>query len=465
MGITSGLASFSVGTTFKDLPDDVVSTSKDMLLNILGVTLAGSVHKTSDIINQYAGELGNAADCTLIGRAARSSATGAALVNGTMAHVLDYDENVQRRGNHPSNSIMPAVLAAGELRKASGAELLEAFVIGCEVSTKIGAAGDFDALKPTMWRYGWHLEGVACTIGATAAVGKLLGLDQEAMENAFGIATSEASGVQVNYGTSTKSLHSGRAAMNGVMAASLAEKGFTGARNALEDENGLLGCYRRDNNVDADDFIAHVGRPYDVVDPGVGLKAYPCASATHSALGAVDHIVGEHGIRHTDVERVRISVPPRLGNTRRMITHPVSGLEGKFSIHYCVAVTLVHGTPRMEHFTDEAVLGDERVRAMLDRITVTADEEATKEVPRPSTAVVTMADGSRLTYRNEFPKGHPRNPMTAAELEAKFLDCSKGLLSEAAARAVIDKVRGLETADSVLDLAACLAASPSSSAS
>ena len=456
MGITSGLAAFAISTQLDDVGEDVRKASKEMLLNIFGVTLAGSVTETSDIICDYAREVGSGDQATLLGRGERSTPTLAALVNGTMAHVLDFDEHVARRGNHPSNTLMPTVLAVGEQLGVSGAEMLAAFIVGCEVSTKIGAAGDFDLLKPTMWSHGWHLEGVACTIGATAAAGKLLGLDQDQMENALGIAVSEAAGVQVNYGTSTKSLHSGRAAMNGVMAASLAVKGFTGAHNALEDENGFLGCYRRDHNVDPDEFLVKVGNPYDVIDPGVGIKPYPCASATHTAIDAVHRVMTDNDVDFADVESLLLSLPPRHGNTRRVITHPVSGLEGKFSIPYCVAVTMVHGNPRMENFSDTAVAGDAPVLGLLDHISLEFTETVTADVARPATATIVRKDGSRLGHRSPYPKGHPKNPMSAGEIEGKFIDCARGHLAKDDVRAVIDLVAGIEKLDSLTDLTARL---------
>jgi 2-methylcitrate dehydratase PrpD len=456
MGITSGLAAFAISTELRDAGEDVRIASKEMLLNIFGVTLAGSVAQTSDIICAYSREVGSGDQATLLGRSERSTPTLAALVNGTMAHVLDFDEHVARRGNHPSNTLMPTVLAVGEQLGVTGAELLAAFIVGCEVSTKIGAAGDFDLMKPTMWSHGWHLEGVACTIGATAAAGKLLGLNQERMENALGIAVSEAAGVQVNYGTSTKSLHSGRAAMNGVMAASLAAKGFTGARNALEDENGLLGCYRRDHNVDADEFLARVGNPYDIIYPGVGIKPYPCASSTHTAIDAVHRVMTDNDVKCDDIESLVLKLPPRHGNTRRVISHPETGLEGKFSIQYCAAVTMVHGAPRMDNFTDEAVMGDGAVAELLDRVTLEFSETVTPDIARPATATIVLKDGSRLAHRSPYPKGHPKNAMSPAEIEAKFLDCARGHIADGAAREVVRLVDRLEELDNLTGLASSL---------
>lgn len=451
MSLTRELAGFVKEVSFQDLPDEVIEKSKEMILNIVAVTLAGSSEETSQIITRYVSLAGGDGQSTVIAQGRRSSAANAALANGTMAHVLDFDENVQRRGNHPSNAIFPTVAAVGEMLGSSGLEVVESFAIGCEVSTKIGAAGDFEAAKPTMWRHGWHLEGVACTIGAAAAAAKLFGLNSDQVANAFAISASQASGVQANYGTSTKSLHSGMAAMNGVMAALLAKDGFTGAGDALESPVGFLGCYRRDADIDEEEFFARLANPFDVIFPGVGFKPFPCASVTHGSVSATLELVGESGIRHHQVDSVHVSCPARSGSRRRVITKPASGLESKFSIDYCVAVALVHGSPRMTHFTDEA-LRDEEVMEMVDLINVSFDEPVTDPESRPATVEVRLKDGSVLTKTVPFPKGHPRNPLSESELNDKFMYCSNEVLSSQAANRVVDMIRNLEQVRDVSDL-------------
>lgn len=457
MGITSRLARFVVETSFPDIPGDVVERSKEMMLNAAAVGLAGSTEDEGRIIVEYVREVGGRPECTLLGARTRSSAPSAALANGLMVHVLDYDENVQRRSNHPSNAIFPTVMAMSERLAASGEQALASFAIGCEVSTKIGAIGDLDELFSRIYRNGWHVEGVGGAIGAAAAAGKLLGLDQERMENAFGMAVSQASGVQANYGTSAKSLHCGQAAMHGIMSATLAKRGFTGARNAIEDPKGFLACYRGDRDVDEDGFVSRLGRPYDIIDPGVRLKLYPCASATHTSVDAALHLVREHRFRLDDVRAVRVSVAPGVA-TREAFARPATGLEAKFSMSYCVAVALAYGAPRMEHFSDEAVR-DPTVGALLDRVSTSADEVPTRDMPRPSTVTVTLADGRRLTYRQRYPRGHPDDPMTAAELDAKVASCAGRVLSLDAVRRVIAGFRGLDTMADVTPLFASLGAS------
>ena len=455
MGLTSRLAAFAVGRSFSDIPAQAIGNCKQMMLNAAAVGLAGSAEKEGQIIAEYVQQVGGSTHCTVIGTAIRTSPVNAALANGTMVHVLDYDEAILRRANHPSNSIYPTVMALGEQLAATGKEALAAFTIGCEVSTKIGIVGDLDKLQPPISSLGWHLEGVAGTIGSTAAAGKLLKLGQEQMENALAIAVSEASGIKSNFGTSTKSLHCGRAAMNGIMAAMLAQKGFTGAKDAIEGPKGFLDCFRRDRNVDEDDFIRQLGNPFDVVDPGMALKLYPCGSATHTAIDAALRLRSEHKINPKEVRSVRVAIPPHMAMP---FPRPETGLQGKFSVHYCVATALVHGQPRIHHFTDAAVR-DPEVVAMLDKTTVETTEKATKEVSRPSTVALTLAGGQEIACRIEHPKGHPSDPLTAQELEDKFLYCSRDILPPERRECVIAQFRRLEELSNVQPLFSALGGS------
>lgn len=456
MGLTSRLAAFAVDTEFADLPPDVVSVSTEMMLNAAGVGLAGSREDEGRILTAYVERSGASPRSTVLGAAFRSSPEGAALANGTMVHVLDFDENVERRANHPSNVLLPTVMAVGEDLGSTGQAVVAAFAIGCEISTKLGAIGDLDEQFPTMSSFGWQMMAVAGTFGAAAAAGRLLGLGQTEMENAFGLACSQAAGLQVNHGTSAKSIQAGWSAMRGIQCATLAGQGCTGARDGIEAENGFLAAYRRDATIDEDAFIARLGHPFDIIDPGVRLKIYPCGSLTHVSIEALLRLRDDHAFSAEEVRSVRVSVPARWDHSVYPVTHPQTGLEAKFSIAYCIAVTLVDGAPQARHFTDAAV-HDPAVGRLLDLVTVVADELPTPTASRPSTVTVELADGRVLTHRAEFAKGHQNNPVTVRELDAKFLACSQDVLTAPVARELISGFRDLPIASDVRPLFSKLA--------
>lgn len=463
MGITSRVAAFAVGTTFDDVPREVIDVSKDMMLNAAGVGLAGAAQPDAQILTRYTEELGGPGECTVIGARFRAPAPNAALANGMLVHVLDFDENVERRANHPSNVLFPAVMAVGEQVGSSGRDVVAAFAVGVEASILIGAAGDLDAPYPRMASFGHSPGPVAGTFGATVAAGRLLGLDQEQMENALGIAAGQAAGLAANHGTSTKGFQAGRAAMSGIMAATLAKRGFTGVRTALEVDSGFYAAYRRDNDLDEDEFAARLGNPYNVIDPGVRLKIFPNSSLTHTTLEAVLRLREAHAIDPEQVAAVHVSMPPPRGkgaakelHLGAALPHPKTGLEAKFSTPYAVAVALVYGPLQQHHFTDEAV-DDPRIVPLLDKVTVSGDEVVDASAPHAATVTITMNDGSVLTYRATHPRGHRKNPVTAADIDAKFLGCSRDVLATDAALRVIAQFRDLEHLPDVRPLFASLA--------
>jgi len=444
MGITSRLATFALETSFSGIPVPVVERSKEMMLNAAGIGLAGVREPEGPIITEFVRERGGTPTCTILGADFKSTPENAALANGTLVHALDFDENVERRSNHPSNVMFPTVMSIGEHVGASGRDVVAAFAIGCEVSTKLGAAGDLDEQFPRLATYGFTAQAVTGTFGATAAAARLLGLSQEQLENAFGLACSQASGLLVNHGTSSKPIQAGTSAMKGILCATLAQQGMTGARDGIEAERGFLDAFRRDRHIDEDEFIGRLGNPYDVIDPGIRLKIYPCGSYTHVSLEAMLRLIDEHDIQADDVRAIEVAVPQRWGMTGAAIPHPQTGIEAKFSMAFVMAVALVHGPPQIQHFTNETVR-DPRLVELLDLVTVVTTEKPTPTATRPSTVTITLADGRVVSHRAEFAKGHRDNPATAADMEAKFEACSREVLPADRVRPTIEQFRSLDT--------------------
>lgn len=462
MGITSRLAGFVVDTSFSDIPGDVIEKSKDMMLNVASAGLAASGQREVDIITQYVEDMGGKPVSTIMGRGVRSSPLYAALANGFMMDLPDYDGAVRRRNNSAARKIGPAVMAVGECMALSGKEVLLAFTLGCEVSTKLGAAGDLDdPIQPRMARYGWNVGTVAGVVGAAAAVGKLLGLGQEPMESALGIAVSQASGLNRNIGTAVTSFEGGQAAMKGIMAAMLAQRGLAGAQNDIEADEGFFGCYRRDTRetmVDEDEFFHTLANPYDVIFPGMLLKFYPCSSDNGTPVEATLRVVKEHQITPEQVQSVHVAV---IQPHTVMYTRPETGQQAQKSVQYCAAVALVHGPPQLHHFTDKAVQDpDPRVRAVMSKVTWEATEQSTLEVPNPSTVTITLTNGEQVSYRAKYEKGHPGNPLTPQELDTKFAACARDKLSPDQIKGAIDQFHHLDELPNVAPLVSIMGGEP-----
>jgi 2-methylcitrate dehydratase PrpD len=232
---TERVARFVAETDFEIIPAAVLAGAKTAILDCLGVALAGSTEEAARISAEQVRLEEARGAATVWGQGFKSSATLAALANGTATHALDFDHGVYL--GQPTSGVIPAVMALAEARGASGRALLEAYVVGFEATAKIAKS------IPEAGRGGWHGAGTLGTLGATLACAKLLKLDSGKVRMALGIATSMASGAACNYGTMTKPLGAGLAARSGVMAASLAQDGFTASPTALESATGFYGAY------------------------------------------------------------------------------------------------------------------------------------------------------------------------------------------------------------------------------
>jgi 2-methylcitrate dehydratase PrpD len=466
MGFTNRLARFILEqVSFNSLPPEVVERSKEMIINAAGVGLAGAAQPEGQAIAQFSQEMGGNGTCTIIGMGLRTSPLYAALANGVMIRALDFDDEIPRRGVHPSSVILPAVLALAEPGAATGPDLLTAYVLGCELVAKLSALDRLDSGLITPVPRSWDVDGVAGTVGATAAAGRLLGLNLAQLEHALGLAAGGAAGIRANFASAGAAYQCGRAAMNGVMAALLAQRGIGSVRGSLEAPGGLLAvCFggvapefqAEVQQGVQDDFFQRLGNPYDVMDPGVALKLYPCGSASHTAIDAVTQLVQQHRLPVDQVASVRVTVAPETLAALPFAT-PEDGWQARYCLSYLVAAALRTGHPLIDCFTPEAVR-DRRVRQLMDRITIEATETATPFIPHPTEVTVTLADGRRLTHRVEFARGQPELPLDPQELDAKFLYCSRYIMPPDHIEESITRFRDLENIDNVSGLISVLGA-------
>ena len=460
MGFTQRLAHFVEGKAFGDLPPHVVDTSKNMMINAAAVGLAGAAQPEGQSITRFVQEMGGNGKCTIIGMGLRTSPVNAALANGTMVHLLDFDDEIVGRGIHPSSVVFPVVMALGEMNGYGGREVLNAFALGCEVASKLaGMRHPQEGATAASWR--WAGEGIAESVGATAAAGRLLELDQDELERAFGIACGGAAGIQASPATPDKALQCGRAAMNGVMAALLAQGGFGGPL-AVDTSGGLPDCLGSEDSPDQEAFFSRLGDPYDVVQPGVALKAYPSHSAGHTAIDAVIQLVQQYRIEPGQVESVRVGVAPAILQALPF-SNPRSGREARLSLNFAVAAALLYGQPLIEQFTDPTVAAPE-IREMMDRVTVESTVESNGESTGPSglltsraaTVTIALSEGRQLQHQVEFARGQPELPLAPEEVDAKFLYCCRYILPPDHIDGAIAQLRDLENVKDVTGLASIL---------
>lgn len=473
--ITRRLAEFITGTGYADLPDEAVTQAKRAILDTLGCGLAGVSEPCSQIAAEVVREEGGTGTATVIGQGYTAPARAAALVNGTAIHALDYDDvNASMRG-HPSPPLLPAVLAAGEETNANGRALIEAFVIGFEIECKLGRG-----LGASHYPHGWHATSTLGTLGAAAAAAKLYGLSTEQTVMALGIAASLSSGSRQNFGTMTKPLHPGVAASGGILAAKLAARGFTADETILEAPLGFLNLFSPAQDATPERVLAELAAPYDIISPGISVKKYPCCFVTHNALDAVLDLRKQHNLSVDGIASITVQVPgavaevtgARAANdgagdatptTFGPLIHgrPATGLEGKFSMQYCVATALLEGTPKLDTFEDPAVQRPE-AQMLLRRVAmVSGDGPGAADVARGGTEVgIGLKNGQTVSARSAEPRGGPSAPLTWDELAAKYIDCAVRAIDRQAATDSLALIADLENLGATSTLMRLVAGKP-----
>lgn len=447
MGATAAFSAFVAGLRPADVPKPVREQVRRAFLDTLGVALAGAREPCARVTASYAGKLSATPEATLFGFGARTAATEAALVNGTAAHALDYDDVSEAMMGHPSAPLVPAIVALAERTGASGEGATLAYVAGFEVQARVGRM-----LGPAHYARGWHPTSTLGTLGAAAAASRILGLSERQTSMALGVACSLAAGCRQQFGSMTKPLHAGIAARNGVMAALLAAEGLTADPTAIEAPLGFGRLYGADG-VEPDRGLQGLGETWLILELGIGVKKYPCCYATHCALDAALELRSLHGERVASARAIQVVVP--TGALAPLIhDRPSTGLEGKFSMPYCVAAALTDGHVRLATFSDEAVARLD-VRRLMERVQVR--EEPRREGARtPFYADVRLDLGD--TEAQAFvdtPRGDPRRPLSWQELVDKFRDCAAGLPPAQTERA-LTQIERLDRLERVADLAAAL---------
>jgi len=452
MEITRGYAEFVSRTRYEDLPVEVVDAVKRAIVDTVATTIAGSVEPAARIALSVAQRFGGSEQATVVGTDARVSVAQAALVNGVAGHALDYDDvNYSMRG-HPSIPVLPAVLALAEHTGATGRQAIAAFAVGFEVECKLGRTqGD------SHYARGWHATSTHGTVGAAAAAAVLLDLAVEETAMALGIAASMAAGSRQNFGTMTKPLHPGRAAEAGVTAALLAQAGFTADEQMLEAPLGFIHLFSPAGDEHPELALVGLAEPFDIVSPGIAVKKYPCCYNTHRALDAVLALREENGIQAESIDQVEVRLP---GIAALPLIHPrpSTGLEGKFSMEYCMAAALVDGPPRLGSFTDAAVQRPE-VQALLRNVEMIKLPGEGNNAEGYADVTVRLHDGRSLQRRVDEPRGSGSDPLSWAELREKFLDCAGTVLSAEGATAALGMIERFDTLSDVSGLMRSLATS------
>lgn len=434
--VTARLAEVCRGISYDELSPRAVEVAKQCLLDWLGVTIAGSGEPLASMLRERVLSDGGSGPATLIPTGDQVRCDDAALINGAASHALDYDDVNLMMTGHPTVPVVPGLLALAEANGASGRAFIAAFVAGVEMECRAGAF-----VAPGHYARGFHATGTLGTFGSAAACAHLLGLSPEEWRNALGIAGSQAAGMKSMFGTMTKPLQAGKAAANGLLAATMAARGFTANPDVFETAQGF-GATQTDA-VNADAALAGAGH---LAIEDTLFKYHAACYGTHATIEGVLRLKQEHGLAAADVEAIKLSVP-RANLSMCNIQEPVTGLEGKFSLRFTAATALYDGA------TDEDAFSDARVRnpglvATRDRVTV--DGSAPHDWG--TTVTMRLADGRELSKLVDVNIPERDVDLQWERLIAKFLGLAAPAIGASAAQRLVETVRTLEEVDSMADV-------------
>ncbi len=459
-GLTRYVAEFVAGATTFGLPQEVLALAKKSVLDGLGLALSGSVAESGRLVGKYFDGLGlGSGPATVIGTRRKVAPRFAAFANGIAIHADDFDDTqlavasdrVYGLLTHPTAPALPAALAVGEARGASGMEVLRAYLIGVEVECKIA-----EAIDPRHYQTGFHTTATCGTFAAAAAASVLMGLNAEATARALSVAGSQSAGLRENFGTMTKPFHAGRASESGVVAAEFASLGWTAANTILEAPRGFFRAAGGGFDVTA--IAGKLGNPWTFNSPGISIKPHPSGSLTHPGMTEMLRLISHHSIKARDVKRVRVGTNANMPNA--LIHHrPQDELQAKFSMEFCMAILLLEGRAGLAEFTD-AVVHRPDVKAMIEKIDFVVDEEAEHAGYHKMTTLITieLMDGRTIAGRADFGKGSPDYPMSFDEVAEKFRSCAAFAGFDAGrGKEVVALVRDLEDLPSVARLTKALA--------
>jgi 2-methylcitrate dehydratase PrpD len=450
MTATARLAEFVVKTTLRDCPDAAVAQVRRAALDTVGVMLAGAQEPAAVAVRRVVRAEGGTPLCTVVGTSVRAAPTWAALANGTAGHAHDFDDTNFALMGHPSAPLLAAALAAAEAEPADGAAVVLAYLIGFEVSAALGLA-----LNPDHYTRGWHATSTIGTLGCAAAAARILRLDAGQTRHALGVAASLASGLKENFGSMTKPFHAGHAARNGVFAALLAREGFTASEAALEGTQGYANAFSQGKL--APGVFDALGTQWQVLASGIAIKPYPSCALTHAAIDALLDLRARHGVGVEQVAEVEVGVNHVVPEVLRH-NQPTTGLERKFSMQFCAAEALATGRVAIASFEDGRP--DPGTQDLMGRVRMVIDPSLPDGLEQHAWSRVTvrLRDGRTLASPPRGASGHPDQPLSDAQLRAKFLGCAAPVLGRERAEGVAEQLARLDEVPDIRALTSRLAA-------
>ena len=431
------------------IPDKVKNFAKKLIVDISGVTLAGSNTDSSNIFYDVAKEIYSSGKCKIIGRNKTINAVGAAFINGTSAHSLDFDDNCYAGVVHGSAVVFPAVLSYAQHKNLSGDALLKSFIIGLEIEFAVAKA-----LSNSIYDKGWWTTSMLGSIGSTAGVASLAGLRIKEIDNALSIAISGVGAIRAVRGTNAKHYYCGKSAENGIIATEMALKGATGPTDVFEDKNGVISVLN-ENNFEHK-HIKNIGKKFSILDPGVDIKKYPVCYASHSAVDGVNWILNSENVKIENISKIICIVPPII-ESNLTYNNPKSPKEAQFSLQYAVAIFVKFGSIKLEHLDKKYIL-DPEINKLMNKIEMKIGSisdyiEFSKEAcPEWSNIKVFTSNGKYFEKFIGYPIGSAQSPLSDKQIFKKFKSCVQFSKTKLNADAIYERLMNIQNIKDCNDL-------------
>jgi 2-methylcitrate dehydratase PrpD len=408
------LAQYALNTRYEDLPESIQKEASRAFVNFVGVTVGSCQHEAVNICIDSLRPVSHSNQATILGRGERFDPLNAAFINGVSSHVFDFDDTHLVTNVHAAGPIVSVLLAYSELKPVSGQEFMNAFYLGVEYTIRLS-----NSLAPNHADIGWHVSGTHPTIGAAAAVGRLMRLSEQQMIWALGLAASQPVGFRDSFGSMNKSFNAGRAAENGLFSALLAQNNFTSSNQMIESRIGWANSMSTKR--DYREMLGDLGTRFEIAKDT--YKPYACGIVIHPAIDGAIQLRNEHNLHPDQIASVHIKANPYQLELCGKKT-PQTGLEGKFSVYHSVAIALIDGRAGEKQYSDEAVRNPKTI-SLRDKITVEVDNNLHK---KSGIVTITLNDGRVLNKVIDSAVGGLENPMTNEQLNAKFMDLTLEIL-------------------------------------
>lgn len=422
MTLTEELSQYIVQLTYDDLPKEVIEFTKVCILDWYGSAIAGMDEPPVMALKEILLEMGGNEQVTLIS-GEKTSIANAAMIHGAASHVVELDDIHKASVIHAATVVIPAALAVCEAYDLSGEALITGIVAGYEICYRIG-----EAVTPSHYHY-WHNTATCGTFGSAAAAAKVLGLNEKQTMHALGNAGTQAAGLWefIEDGANSKQLHTAKAAYNGVLAAQLAKKGFTGAAKILEGNRGFFKAMSKTYNEDK--IVERLGEQYKIMENG--FKLFASCRHTHPSMDCVQQLMHDHEIQPTEIKKILIETYQTVLDITDN-AHPHSIYAAKFSIQFCVSLLMQKGRATLKDFNQDT-LHDSAIRALMKEVHVVSTKELNEAYPEKWGAKVTIILKDDTSYRmaTDFPRGDPENPANQDELIEKFQSLVSGKIVDA----------------------------------